>query len=276
MEDGIVHGGGSALAYATNALKSVKTSNDDQKIVVDIETTSVSPHTGTLLGIALSTRQHQGIYVSIDIVNNHIHWFHDLFMEKLCIFHNSKFDTNYLETEMGFVFPKYEDTMLLHYLIDENPGTHGLKQLAMKFTKFGDYEKPMYDWIDNYRKEKGVLKNDFTWDSIPFEIMKTYAAMDAVVTFQIYEKFVKIKQTGSGKTLHNISSYRYQKWENHFKSIIDGAILSDTKSKCLHFWIGKNNFYKSYICGSSFRSRSYCAYKWYYLRSCYWVVTQPR
>ena len=36
---------------------------DAEKIVVDIETTSVSPHTGTVLGIALSTRPHQGIYV---------------------------------------------------------------------------------------------------------------------------------------------------------------------------------------------------------------------
>ena len=53
-----------------------------------------------------------------------------------------------------------------------------------------------------------------------------------------------VKKTGSGETLHNISSYRYQKWENHFKSITDGAILSDTKSKCLHLWMGKNNFYK--------------------------------
>ena len=55
-----------------------------------------------------------------------------------------------------------------------------------------------------------------------------------------------VKKTSSGETLHNISSYRYQKWENHFKSIKDGAILSDTKSKCLHFWVGKNNFYKIY------------------------------
>ena len=61
----------------------------------------------------------------------------------------------------------------------------------------------MYDWIDNYRKEKGVLKNDFTWDSIPFEIMKTYAAMDAVVTFQIYEKFVKIKQNKRLKKVYD-------------------------------------------------------------------------
>ncbi len=55
-----------------------------------------------------------------------------------------------------------------------------------------------------------------------------------------------VKKTQSGETLHNISSYRYQKWENHFKSITDGAILSDTKSKCLHFWNGKENIYKIY------------------------------
>ena len=36
VEEGIVPGGGAALAYATNALKSVKTANDDQKIGVDI------------------------------------------------------------------------------------------------------------------------------------------------------------------------------------------------------------------------------------------------
>ena len=42
--------------------------------------------------------------------------------------------------------------MLQHYLIDENPGTHGLKQLSLKHTKYGDYEKPMYDWIENFRK----------------------------------------------------------------------------------------------------------------------------
>ena len=84
--------------------------------------------------------------------------------------------------------------MLLHYLIDENPGGHGLKQLSIKFTPYGDYEKPMYDWMDQYRKEHGILKNDFQWSSIPFEVMKTYAAMDALCTFLLYEKFVKIKR----------------------------------------------------------------------------------
>jgi len=55
-----------------------------------------------------------------------------------------------------------------------------------------------------------------------------------------------VKKTNSGETLHNISSYRYQKWQDHFKSIKNGAILSDTKSKCLHFWVGAKDIYKIY------------------------------
>ena len=78
--------------------------------------------------------------------------------------------------------------MLLHYMLDENPGTHGLKQLSLKYTPYGDYEKGMYDWIDEYCRRTGILKGSFTWDMIPFDIMKDYAAMDAVCTFLLFGK----------------------------------------------------------------------------------------
>ena len=52
----------------------------------------------------------------------------------------------------------------------------------------------MYDWIDQHKRANGLNAGSFTWDMIPFEVMKTYAAMDAVCTFLLYEKFVKIKQ----------------------------------------------------------------------------------
>ena len=100
----------------------------------------------------------------------------------------------FFEYHFGFQFPDFEDTMLLHYLIDENPGGHGLKELSLKFTPFGDYEKPMYDWIDSYKRGNGLNQSSFTWDMIPFDVMKTYAAMDALCTYLLYEKFVKIKQ----------------------------------------------------------------------------------
>jgi DNA polymerase I-like protein with 3'-5' exonuclease and polymerase domains len=93
-----------------------------------------------------------------------------------------------MKFHFGWNFPVYEDTMLLHYCIDENPGTHGLKQLALQYTDYGDYEQPMYDWIDEYRKKHGVLKDDFSFEFIPFDIIKTYAAIDAVVTFLLYAK----------------------------------------------------------------------------------------
>ena len=49
---------------------------------------------------------------------------------------------------MGFVFTQYEDTMLLHYCLEEAVGTHGLKPLAMRFTDLGDYERD----LDEYKK----------------------------------------------------------------------------------------------------------------------------
>ena len=41
-------------------------------IVVDIDTSSVIPYTGTILGIAISSREHQGLYISIEVVENNI------------------------------------------------------------------------------------------------------------------------------------------------------------------------------------------------------------
>ena len=38
----------------------------------------------------------------------------------------------FFEYHFGFEFPDFEDTMLLHYLIDENPGGHGLKTAIVK------------------------------------------------------------------------------------------------------------------------------------------------
>jgi DNA polymerase I-like protein with 3'-5' exonuclease and polymerase domains len=94
----------------------------------------------------------------------------------------------------------------MHYTLNEQPGTHGLKQLALKFTPFGDYEKPMYDWIEDFRKRNGLLKDDFSWDMIPFDIMKDYAAYDAVCTFLIYQEFLPYMQKNKklGNVYYNI------------------------------------------------------------------------
>jgi DNA polymerase I-like protein with 3'-5' exonuclease and polymerase domains len=164
-------------------------------IALDSETTGLYPRDGYMLGISLAYDDKKGAYIDTDCFNEETEaLLQELFDKKTVIFHNAKFDMAFFEYHFGFQFPNFEDTMLLHYCIDENPGTHGLKALTMKFTKYGDYEKPMYEWIDRYKKEHGLRNDSFTWDMIPFDIMKTYAGMDALCTFLIYEKFVKIKQ----------------------------------------------------------------------------------
>ncbi len=164
-------------------------------IALDSETTGLYPRDGHMLGLSLSYERDRGAYIDTECFDEESErLLQELFHKKIVVFHNAKFDLAFFEYHFNFEFPRFEDTMLLHYLIDENPGTHGLKQLAIKYTKYGDYEKPMYDWIDQYRKEHGILKNEFSWGDIPFDIMKLYAGMDAAVTYLLYEKFIKIKQ----------------------------------------------------------------------------------
>ena len=164
-------------------------------VALDSETTALWPRNGHILGLSLSYEADRGAYIDTECMDEESERIlQELFNKKIVVFHNAKFDLAFFEYHFNFKFPRFEDTMLLHYLIDENPGTHGLKQLSMKYTIYGDYEKPMYDWIDKYRKEHGILKSEFNWGDIPFEIMKLYAGMDAACTFLLFEKFVKIKQ----------------------------------------------------------------------------------
>ena len=158
-------------------------------IVVDIETSSVSPYTGSILGIAISTKPHQGIYVSIDVVNKLHGWFQAVFKKKKCIFHNAKFDMGFMEYELNFTFPDWEDTMLLHYCLEEAVGTHGLKPLALRFTDLGDYERELDDYKKAWARRNKVKLADFNYGMLPAEILAPYACKDGDATFQLYNKF---------------------------------------------------------------------------------------
>jgi DNA polymerase I-like protein with 3'-5' exonuclease and polymerase domains len=173
-----------ALKFLQEALE-----HENKYIALDSETTGLYPRDGYMLGFSMSYKKHKGAYILTDVITEQMeNIMQEIFNTKIVVFHNAKFDLAFFEYHFNFKFPKFEDTMLLHYCLDEVPGGHGLKQLAMEHTDYGDYEKPMHDWIDNYKRQNRILKADFQWGSIPFEVMKTYAAMDAVVTLLVFEK----------------------------------------------------------------------------------------
>ena len=164
--------------------------HDNDFIALDSETSGLYPRDGYMLGISLSYEEEHGAYIDCECIDEKAEGLlQQLFDKKRVVFHNAKFDLAFFEYHFRFKFPRFEDTMLLHYMLDENPGTHGLKQLSLKYTPYGDYEKGMYEWMDDYCRRNGILKGSFTWDLIPFDVMKDYAAMDAVCTFLLFQKF---------------------------------------------------------------------------------------
>jgi|TARA_B100000073_G_scaffold263122_1_gene222836 DNA polymerase I-like protein with 3'-5' exonuclease and polymerase domains len=171
--------------FLTRALE-----HENDFVALDSETSALYPRDGHMLGISMSYEPEHGAYIDCNCIDEKAEELLQLiFDKKRVVFHNAKFDIAFFEYHFGFKFPRFEDTMLMHYMLDEQPGTHGLKQLTLKHTPYGDYEKPMYQWIEDYRKRTGILKDSFSWDMIPFDIMKDYAAMDAVCTFLLFQKF---------------------------------------------------------------------------------------
>jgi DNA polymerase I-like protein with 3'-5' exonuclease and polymerase domains len=170
-------------------------------IGLDSETSSLYPRNGYVLGISLSAKPHAGAYISSECLDDEVcDALQTLFNKKTVVFHNAKFDVAFFEYHYKWHFPVVEDTMLLHYLLDERPGNHGLKQLALQYTEYGDYEEELEEWKSKYSKEHGILKDDFSYEYIPFEVMTPYAAIDAAVTFLLYGKFKKAVQQNSKLT----------------------------------------------------------------------------
>ena len=173
--------------FLDNALNS-----DYDFIALDSETSALYCRDGYMLGFSMSYEPEHGVYVDCDAIDEKAEkLMQQLFDKKRVVFHNAKFDLQWFQYQFNFKFPRFEDTMLMHYMFDENPGTHGLKTLALKHTEYGDYEAELDNWITDYRKRTGILKASFSYDMIPFDVMVHYAAMDAIVTFLLFQKFEK-------------------------------------------------------------------------------------
>ena len=162
---------------------------DVNYIGLDSETSALYPRDGYILGISLSYRANHGVYIdSMCMDDAVVEKLQELFNKKIVVFQNAKFDLKFFEYHFNFEFPNFQDTMLMHYLLDEH-SPHNLKFLAIRYTVYGDYEKPLVNWKNNFCRANGIKQSDFTYDVIPFDIMYPYASIDAIVTFLLFDIF---------------------------------------------------------------------------------------
>ena len=178
-----------AIEYFYEVLES-----DAPFIALDTETTALYPRDGYVLGLSMSYKKKQGRYIITDILSADALSILQRIIDKYeIVFHNLKFDYKMLSYHLGLTFnrARLHDTMIEHYLLDEND-SHGLKDLALKYTDYGNYDQDLDDYKSDYCRKYGILKEDFTYDLIPFEVMWPYAAMDTGVTWELHEKFKPI------------------------------------------------------------------------------------
>lgn len=163
--------------------------------VQDIETTALSVFRGVIIGVAFSTKPHQGVFVDGHLVKKYAARLQEIMDScEYIVMHNAKFDIRWLEYEYGlkYNFKKLHDTILMHYALDEQVGTHGLKQLALKYTDLGDYDKELDDFKKEFCRKNKIKLDDFNYGMLPIEILAPYACKDGDGTSQLFTKFLPL------------------------------------------------------------------------------------
>jgi DNA polymerase-1 len=92
------------------------------------------------------------------------------------VFHNAKFDLHMLLNE-GFQIPSnFHDTQIMSELLNENV-SHKLKDICKQYLNVNDWK----DGVQEYVKKN----NDCSYDKVPNELMRVYAANDGLHTWLI-------------------------------------------------------------------------------------------
>lgn len=121
-------------------------------------------------------------------------------IKRLCdtctvICHNGTFDMPYLSKRLGIRVHHHEDTLLMHFVLDNLAGEHGLKPLARRWLRAEDWDSDA----------KSYLKGGAYFENIPREKLYEYNLMDVVWTYKLYEYFLPMLKNG-GK----YDYYRYR------------------------------------------------------------------
>jgi uracil-DNA glycosylase family 4 len=167
-------------------------------VSLDIESTGFSPYRDDLLAVGLGvlfedSTEGTSIVFDKDILGEFAVW--EQFAELLAredqatVMHNAKFDLKWMKSsieQMGLEFApqRIEDTMLLHYCIDERAmgqfQSHSLKNMARVRCDAPDYDIQMGKFLKAW-----ASANDKQRISLRAK-MRTYLALDCYYTARLY------------------------------------------------------------------------------------------
>lgn len=105
-------------------------------------------------------------------------------IERLCrdcivVCHNGTFDMPYLSKRLAINVYHHEDTLLMHFVLDNLAGEHGLKPLARRWLRAADWDSDA----------KSYLKHGAYFENIPRDKLYRYNIYDAYWTYELYKYF---------------------------------------------------------------------------------------
>lgn len=162
-------------------------------IAFDIETNSLNPRTGKVIGFSFSDgKQSQYIEhlrwngIDFDIITS-ISTCATILDQLVCrdlIFHNAAFDCQFIKNYFGVdLLPSlHTDTMLMAHIINENEQSYGLKELSAKY--LGADSKEEQTVLKTYLKDIGAGPKEF-FKAAP-DIIAKYAKKDVELTLSLY------------------------------------------------------------------------------------------
>ncbi len=172
-----------------------------KQFIFDTETTNVDVYSADLVGVSFAIKAHEAWYLPMpterEVCQKKLELLRPLFEDEtiLKIGQNLKYDISMLAQYGISVRGKMFDTMLAHYLLEPEQ-RHNMDYLAEVYLNYVTI--PIEDLIGKGRQQK-------TMREVPIELTKEYAAEDADITLQLYEKLMPLlKENGVEKLFYEI------------------------------------------------------------------------
>ena len=171
------------------------------QFVFDTETTNIDVYSAELVGLSFAIKAHEAWYLSMpserEECQKKLELLRPLFENKniLKIGQNLKYDISMLAQYGISVKGPMFDTMLAHYLLEPEQ-RHNMDYLAEIYLNY--LTIPIEDLIGKGRQQK-------TMREVSVELVKEYAAEDADITLQLYEKLMPLlNENGVEKLFYEI------------------------------------------------------------------------